>query len=214
MAMRIEPSGQVTVMIPRFLDIKIAQRFFESRINWVRKQQDLRREMAIRYPKREFMSGESFSVFGRNYRLNIKSNKKRSVCRIEHNRLIVRVYPVTREKIKEILQGLLLKHTVCQAKVIVKRYAPRVGVSVNKVLASSQKQRWGSCSKKGEIRINFLLAMAPLRVFNYVVAHEICHLKYHNHSEKFWRTLKSVLPDYEKSRLWLKENVGLMTSFE
>jgi len=110
MAMRIEPSGQVTVMIPRFLDIALARRFVENKINWVNKLQKLRREMAVKYPKREFVSGETFSIFGRNYRLNIKSSKNARSRYIEHNRLIVNIYPVTRERIKETLEELLRKH--------------------------------------------------------------------------------------------------------
>ena len=213
MALQVAMNGQVTVMIPHFLNIEIARGLVEKKLNWINKQRSLRKQMYEKYPPKEFVSGESFSIFGRTYRLIILKKKLAEGYAIKQNRLVVSAYPSSKVKVKSILENLLRKLTIQQANEAVKRYAPKLGVKVNKLFAAKQTKRWGSCTRRGNIRINWKLAMVPLSVFNYVVAHEICHLKYHDHSDKFWHTLMTILPNYNKSRRWLKENIGLIASF-
>lgn len=86
------------------------------------------------------------------------------------------------------------------------RFAPLVGVSYGRITIRAQKSRWGSCSSKGNLNFNCLLMLCPEDVRDYVVVHELCHRKEMNHSDRFWRELARVLPDYEKQRKWLKTN--------
>ena len=69
-----------------------------------------------------------------------------------------------------------------------------------------QKTLWGSCSAKGHLNFNCLLMLAPEDVRNYIVVHELCHLKHMNHSKAFWRAVERALPSYREPRKWLKEN--------
>lgn len=69
-----------------------------------------------------------------------------------------------------------------------------------------QKTRWGSCSSRGTLSFNWKLMLAPPRILDYVVVHELCHFKYMNHSKDFWNAVGSILPDYKESRRWLKEH--------
>jgi len=85
-------------------------------------------------------------------------------------------------------------------------YAPVVGVTYNRIAIRAQHTRWGSCSGKGNLNFNCLLALVPPRVLDYVVVHELCHRKELNHSECFWREVARILPDYQAQRAWLKEN--------
>jgi len=72
------------------------------------------------------------------------------------------------------------------------------------------KARWGSCNSKRELNFNYLLVMAPLWVFDYVIIHELCHLQHLNHSPQFWALLKKHMPNYQTAELWLKENQSKM----
>ncbi len=92
----------------------------------------------------------------------------------------------------------------------VAHFAPLVGVSYGGITIRNQKTRWGSCSGKGNLNFNCLLMLTPPDVTDYVVVHELCHLKEMNHSPRFWAEVERVLPDYKKSRLWLKRNVGVL----
>lgn len=85
-------------------------------------------------------------------------------------------------------------------------YAGIIGVKYGRITIRRQKTRWGSCSSKGNLNFNCLLMLTPNEVIDYVVVHELCHLKQLNHSEKFWREVARVMPDYKIYEKWLKEN--------
>lgn len=85
-------------------------------------------------------------------------------------------------------------------------YHTFTGGNYSKITIRDQKTRWGSCSAKGTLSFSFRLMMAPPRVLDYVVVHELCHLTYMNHSKDFWNMVESILPDYKEHRKWLKEN--------
>lgn len=80
------------------------------------------------------------------------------------------------------------------------------GGNYSKITIRDQKTRWGSCSANGTLSFSFRLMMAPPRVLDYVVVHELCHLTHMNHSKDFWNMVESILPDYKEHRKWLKEN--------
>lgn len=107
-----------------------------------------------------------------------------------------------------------LKRLTLEAEAILPQkvavFAEQMGVSYQAVRIRHQKTRWGSCSSKGNINLNCLLMCTPEHVQNYVVVHELCHLKQMNHSPLFWQTVASVLPDYQKSYRWLKENGNVL----
>ncbi len=90
----------------------------------------------------------------------------------------------------------------------VKHYAEIMGVRYNRITIKSQHTRWGSCSSKKNLNFNCLLMLVPDEVVDYVIVHELCHLKEMNHSEKFWAEVKRVLPDYKLSYSWLRKHGG------
>lgn len=80
------------------------------------------------------------------------------------------------------------------------------GGCYTKITIRNQKTRWGSCSQTGTLSFNYRLMMAPPAVIDYVIVHELCHLTHMNHSKDFWNMVGSILPDYARSRQWLKEH--------
>ncbi len=79
------------------------------------------------------------------------------------------------------------------------------GFSYNRVTLRNQKSRWGSCSAKKNLNFNWRLIMAPIEVIDYVVVHELCHLKEMNHSARYWALVKETLPNHKEARKWLKD---------
>lgn len=91
-------------------------------------------------------------------------------------------------------------------------FAPLLGVTYNRITIRTQHTRWGSCSGQGNLNFNRLLALVPREVLDYVVVHELCHLREMNHSPKFWALVESILPDYKAHKKWLKENGSSLVS--
>ena len=88
----------------------------------------------------------------------------------------------------------------------VERYARTLGVTYGRITLRHAKSRWGSCSAKGNLSFNVALLLAPPEVRDSVVAHELCHRKVMDHSDRFYRLLYSVCPDYDRIHGWLKEH--------
>src|SRR5213080_777601 len=81
--------------------------------------------------------------------------------------------------------------------------AERLGVSYPRIRIGDQRTLWGSCSSAGTLSFNWRLALAPLEVLEYVVVHELCHLREPNHSARFWRLVASRRPHWRRQRDWL-----------
>ena len=132
----------------------------------------------------------------------------RAICKVkERQQNIIDVKPLSKEKIYELADKAL---NIIPEKV--KYYANIMGVSYGKITIRNQKTRWGSCSTKGNLNFNCLLMLVPNEVQNYVVVHELCHLKEMNHSVRFWAEVEKVMPNYREYKKWLKENGNYIIS--
>ena len=85
-------------------------------------------------------------------------------------------------------------------------FSDKYNLKVNQVRVKEQKTLWGSCSSKNNINLNYLLIMAPMKVIDYVIVHELVHTIHKNHSSKFWQKVEIIMPNYKDARYWLKEN--------
>lgn len=114
---------------------------------------------------------------------------------------------ITSEQIKE-----LADQAVEYIPKRVKYYAENENFVYNKITIKNLVSRWGSCSTKGNLNFNCLLMLTPDYVIDYIVVHELCHLREMNHSEKFWAEVEKIMPDYQRAELWLKQNGGNLIS--
>ena len=87
----------------------------------------------------------------------------------------------------------------------VEYYAEIMGVSYGRIAIRNQVSRWGSCSAKGNLNFNCLLMLCPIEVLDYVVVHELCHIREMNHSRKFWSLVERFCPEHKQHKAWLKE---------
>lgn len=134
-----------------------------------------------------------------------KSWIEKNLAKIEEReKAISEVQPFTQEEINALAE---------KAKTIiperVKYYAPKIGVTYNRITIRCQRTRWGSCSSKGNLNFNCLLALFPLEVIDSVVVHELCHRKHMNHSPQFYAEVEKVFPEYKKWHKWLNDNGGV-----
>jgi predicted metal-dependent hydrolase len=98
-------------------------------------------------------------------------------------------------------------------RMLVEEEAPELDVEYERIQIRDQRTRWGSCSTRGTLSFNWRLVLAPFEVLDYVVVHELCHLREPNHSRRFWRLVESRRPDWRVQRDWLHEHGPELLAF-
>jgi hypothetical protein len=202
---RVE-EGSVTVVVPQHTKPEKIDQILAEKRQWIRGKIALHLETAPISAK-EYVSGEAFSYLGRNYRLKVEEGPFAPVKLIK-GRLVVTTPHGSKQPhmIRNALTQWFKHQANNKLRVKVDRYAAVVGAHPNGVGIKSFKSRWGSCTDKGRVEFNWKIIMAPIRIVDYIVVHELCHLKQHDHSPAYWREVERVMPDYQECRKWLKEN--------
>ena len=112
--------------------------------------------------------------------------------------------------ISEIEARLAVRELVAM---LIDEEAPAIGVEPARVQIRDQRSRWGSCSTRGTLSFNWRLVLAPFDVLDYVVVHELCHLREPNHSRRFWKLVEQRRPDWRAQRDWLHEHGPELLAF-
>jgi len=202
--------GVVSIVVPfEIPETKISQLLHDKK-RWIKEKLNLHRNAQVASSK-QYISGESFSYLGRNYRLKVNKGDY-SPAKLANGRFCIALRQGTDnpELIKDSLSYWFKHHAEIKLTEKAERYSKIVGVEYQSIGIKSYKSRWGSCSIDGVIDFNWKIIMAPNRIVDYVVVHELCHLIHHDHSPKFWKEVERVMPDYAECKAWLRENgVGL-----
>lgn len=162
--------------------------------------------------KRDLLSGVNLSFKGQNYSLQIAEHEGRLTrVNLESKGFVVSVNKdLPLQQRQDEVRAKLEQWYKNQAKELIftllEQNRPKLGVQYNEVRIKDQKTRWGSCSGLGNLNFNWRLVMAPVHVVEYVVVHELCHLKQMNHSREFWQLVARLIPDYADRRKWLKQH--------
>lgn len=192
----------VRVVLPKDSN-KSPEEFLEQKAIQVIKKLKKYRKYKKRLPTRKFRQEEKFPLLGKNRKLLIIDQAKESFFDENH------IY-LPRKKIeKNSLRGALKSFYKNQAKKEVKKILEKynnLDFEYNEVKLKNQKTRWGSCSSQNNLNINWRIIMAPKKIIEYIVIHELIHLEENNHTKKFWSKVATILPDYKKRAKWLDEN--------
>lgn len=200
--LKITASGLV-IHAPR----RIAQSYLESLIlqksDWIRKKLASLTENKI--PQVQWEDNEQLLLLGNPISLSIRHDARSRAVVYEPGLLLLAlpntadVMQISRKVIqwykKQALNDFSRRLEILSAK---------LGVPLPKLFLSNAKSRWGSCNSKKEIRLNWRLLQAPPHIINYVICHELAHLKEMNHSAKFWAVVASIFPDYKAAEKELK----------
>jgi len=203
-SIQIEKNGDVIVKAPKRVSKKFINDFIISKKDWVEK--NVKKVLESRKNvKKEFKDGEIFMYLGSKIELKLIDKKFKFVKFDEINFFISKensknaktlLYRFYRKKAKEVITDR------------VNFYVDKHNFKINNLKISSAKTRWGSCSFKNNININWKLIFADTSIMDYVIIHELSHTIEHNHSKNFWNFVEKIIPDYKEKRLWLKKNGG------
>lgn len=204
-ALIVERDGSLTVRAPKRAALHDIEQFIHEKAGWILRTRE-RLKSLPETPKKKYIDGEIFLFLGNEYPLKLvtpqrpalKFNQQFSLGRTSQNRaetLFTRWY-------KEQAFQLISER--------VNYYARLHGFEPKQIKISSAKTRWGSCTSTGNLNFTWRLVMAPLEIIDYVVIHELVHLRVHNHSLKFWKQVELIDPDYKVKRKWLRINGELL----
>jgi predicted metal-dependent hydrolase len=199
--------GSVSVLVPEFLPVEKIASLLIKKNRWIKEKLALQEQVSAVKPK-EFVSGESFSYLGRNYRLKVIEGQYPAV-KLQQGRFVATVRDKTwnnAPSIKQLLIKWYKQHAQIKLQEKTTRYSKIIGVTPSSVGIKTFQSRWGSCSNSSEVHYNWKIIMAPNRIVDYVVAHELCHILHHDHSPVFWKTVERYFPDYLDCKEWLKLN--------
>lgn len=197
----VDADGRLTVRAPMKTPQAFIDDFVLRKSGWIEEKQQMMAERKARHSPIGFVAGEHLPFLGETYRLAVSPQSG---------------YIAVRDGELHVPAGLadyrqaIVAWYYAQARVIFTErahlYAEQYCFSFQALKISDAQGRWGSCSRKGNINLSWRLVMCPLPVIDYVVVHELAHLKHLNHSPAFWGVVKGILPDYKQHRKWLRDN--------
>lgn len=208
----IAPPGVINIKAPLGIGEDRVLEIVRSKAKWIVQKLSEIEHLECQKRNRQYADGESFPYMGADYLLRIIYDKAcpRPVVRLENDSLCVYAAAKGEELIKSALADWYkhkAREKICER---IGYYQSCFNVSPAEIKVKEQKKRWGSCTSKRVLLFNWRIIMAPLNVMDYIIVHEMCHLIHMDHSKNFWSLVKSILPDYEERKLWLKMNGAAM----
>ena len=189
-------NAQAVLSIPKLCSKKKAYEFVVSKQEWIIKH-------LSNLPKtKDFEDGETFSLFGQNITVCHLKDSNRSVYREDNNLFVGGDIAFLHRRIKDYIKREAKKEFFKLSK----EMAGAIDCHVENVFIKDTKSRWGSCSSLNNINYNWRIMLAPLKVIDYLVAHEVSHLEHQDHSTQFWNCVDDLAEDLEYGKNWLKKN--------
>lgn len=204
----IGSDGRVVARAPERMPLESISRFAALKRDWIeRKRREIAERMAS-FSERTFSDGEAFLFKGQPYPLEfVPESEARAPVFFDGGFKVSEPY---RSRARHLLAGW---YEIKAEQVIFERvrvYAEAFGIVYGNLRVADHKSQWGSCSARGDLSFSWRLVMCPMRIIDYVVAHELAHRKEMNHSPAFWELVARMRPDFRESRRWLKENAMML----
>lgn len=158
-----------------------------------------------------FVQGEKLLFLGKDYPLTLMPKVKGGLSFSKEKGFLLE--SDRQAEAAKLLTNFYREETRRLTTSIADAYARKWGLKYRSIRISSAKTRWGSCSAKNSLNFTYRLAMLPLELVDYVVAHELAHTRHHNHSADFWSFLGQLLPEFQTRRSWLKQNARNLPDF-
>jgi predicted metal-dependent hydrolase len=204
LGLELRADGSLTVAAPHGLALTTIRAFVASRRAWIDAKRALLIQLKPSAPRFQFQSGARLPYLGTELALNVSiAPTRRAACRCEAGSLVINVPHDT--AIRPVIEAWYRRAAATHAAARLAHFAPLVGRAARKLVIRAQRTRWGSCSARGTISLNWRLLQAPPELLDYVVVHELCHLLVPNHSPRFWAEVARVLPDWRRQRAQLRQ---------
>lgn len=208
----IEPDGRVIVRAPEDTPPERIEDIIESKRLWIYKNLAEWRDLNATRVIREFRNGEGFLYLGRSYRLLLVSDQEEPLL-LKAGRFCLRRDLVDQGEVpaaQAAFRDYFITRGMERISQRVAYFAPKVGVTTGKIGVRELGSRWASCSPTGNLAFHWKCMMAPPKIIDYIVVHELCHMHHLDHSDAFWNEVDKVMPDYADRKEWLRKNGAAM----
>ncbi|HVN97322.1 MAG TPA: SprT family zinc-dependent metalloprotease [Syntrophorhabdaceae bacterium] len=204
--LKIERDGRVVMHVPHHTTEGEIRKFFEQKHAWVQtKLQERAKDLETLESERRYVTGEKFLYLGQKYPLELReASGRRSGLALSHG-----VFYLEKNHKKQ-GRDLFVEWYKERAREIfperVNYYSRKFKLYPQEVRITGAKTRYGSCTADNKLYFSFRLVMAPYPMIDYVIAHELAHIKVKNHSRRFWNYMEEIMPGYKKYKDWLRVN--------
>jgi predicted metal-dependent hydrolase len=200
--LRLRADGTARVTIPRGGSAAAAREFVERNRPWLERQW----QAILSRPRQPATLQIGASVLFRGELVPIESDQPGTV---RFGSEVLSVADTTAD-LRPMVEKHLRRLATRELAVRLLELAAQHGFAVNRVSVRNQRSRWGSCSRTRTISLNWRLIQIPAAVRDYIMLHELAHLRQMNHSQRFWREVERLCPDYKQAERWLKDHRGLL----
>jgi predicted metal-dependent hydrolase len=200
--LRLRHDGSVRITIPRGGSRESAREFARRKANWV--AQELRKQQAQAIHPRVWVEGTRILFRGEFVTLTVQSHSLGNVVQFVDQ--IVPLRDATSADLRPLVERHLRKLASAELVLRVGDLAADHGLAVGRVTIRDQRTRWGSCSTGRNLTLNWRLIHTPAFVSDYLILHELMHLREMNHSPRFWKCVEQVCPAYAEAEAWLKKH--------
>ncbi len=198
--------GAVQLVVPKRMSKRRINAIIDEKANWIRRavEQDA---AAPKFQAKTYQPGETFMHLGQTYVLTPTTDAL-DWPMIQGKALVVSGADSAQIKVQ--IDAWYLHEATQQLTTRTAKFGTLMDLSPNNIKTKYYKSRWGACSPTGDLTYNWRIIMAPAEVVDYVVVHELAHLRHHNHSRQFWGCVAEAMPDYKDHNRWLKQNGHLL----
>lgn len=204
----VERDGSVHLIVPDHLPVSRIEDIIKSKRTWIYKSLAEWEDLNASRIDREFTSGEGFLYLGRTYRLKVADNILENFT-FRDNQFLIRKGKL--KECEELFRDFYKRKGQQKIPERVELYAAKMGLKPKSIKVLELGNRWASCSPDGNLNFHWRCMMAPLSVLDYIVVHELAHLRHMNHTDAFWNEVDKVVPDYREKAEWLKFNGASMS---
>lgn len=208
MQISVYPDCSVVVKAPAGSAIEMIEDRLRKRVAWIMRQINYFNQFSPKTPERSYVGGETHLYLGRQYRLRIINEIPKGV-KLSGGYFIVRCgSDCSPEVVRNLMEEWYREKALLRFKESMERCLPLFGMAATEapsLRAQRMQKRWGSLSQRGTITLNTSLVRAPKECIDYVLIHELCHLKHRSHTAEFFNFLEAILPEWKdiKHRLEL-----------
>lgn len=210
---KVKYPNTVTIVSPKSVNDEFIHDLVESKSRWILNKLNEFKNKESENPPILLIDGDKIPYLGNYYTLNVYKEKSIIKCSLifKEDKFIAKVpYNISSNdqyiKLRELLVNWYLTEGGKLIKERISIYSKKLNLYPESITLKEQKTSWGTCSSIGNIYINWKILLAPLDIIDYVLVHELCHLKHMNHSKEYWALVGTIFPDYKEKRNYLKEN--------